>query len=398
MQKKKILFVQESLTLAGGEKSLIALLTNLDPEKYDIDLQLFRFGGALDALIPSYVHVLPAISYTDFASQSWLQNLLNIYKKKHFKFLISKLKYSLGIRKGKFSHPEMAQTYWESIGKVIEKNPKEYDVAIAYAQGIPTFYTIEKTKAKKKIAWINAKPNFYNKNKIFQEGFYKNYNAIVPVTSTTYEQMNEVFPQFASKLNIIEDIVDYKSIIKMADFKKVKFKKDAFNILTVARLNLKSKRYDIALDACRILKEKGIEFHWYALGAGSYKEEMEKYIAQHHLENHFTFLGTTPNPYPYFKAADLYVQTSEFESYGISIAEARLLNIPIVTTRYDSVDVQIQQEHNGLITDLNGAAVAEGIIRLMEDKELYNKIKENLKKEEKENLESVKKFDALVGD
>lgn len=34
----------------------------------------------------------------------------------------------------------------------------------------------------------------------------------------------------------------------------------------------------------------------------------------------------------------------------------------------------------------------------MEDKELYNKIKENLKKEEKENLESVKKFDALVGD
>lgn len=92
------------------------------------------------------------------------------------------------------------------------------------------------------------------------------------------------------------------------------------------------------------------------------------------------------------------MQPSRNEGFGRTVAEARLLNIPLVCTNFDSVHQQIQQEHNGLITDLNGAAVAEGIIRLMEDKELYNKIKENLKKEEKENLESVKKFDALVGD
>src|SRR5690625_1206210 len=283
MQKKKILFVQESLTLAGGEKSLIALLTNLDPEKYDIDLQLFRFGGALDALIPSYVHVLPAISYTDFASQSWLQNLLNIYKKKHFKFLISKLKYSLGIRKGKFSHPEMAQTYWESIGKVIEKNPKEYDVAIAYAQGIPTFYTIEKTKAKKKIAWVNVNVKFPKNNKKFNALYYKSYDQIVPVSDVTSNHLSELYPFLEKKLYTIYDLIDYKSISKMANLHPVSFEENTFNILTVARLNLPQKGYDITLEACKILRDKGIQFHWYAIGEGSYRQEMETYIRENNL-------------------------------------------------------------------------------------------------------------------
>lgn len=396
--KKKILFVNESLTLAGGEKSLIALLNNLDPELYEIDLQLFRYGGELDVFIPDYVNILPVFPYTIYASTSWKHNFMAAMRGKNWQFLRSKLSYSISIRKGAFNHPEKAQLYWKAVHQSISESQIKYDIAIAYAQGVPTYYVMDKIKAKKKIAWINAKPNFSPKNKEFQTPYYNKYHAIVPVSKITCDQVKAEFPDMENKLHVLNDIVDYKSIIKMADMKTVDFKSDVFNILTVARLNYKSKRYDIALEACKILKDKGIQFHWYALGEGDYRQEMEQYIRNNDLESHFTLLGTTANPYPYFKAADLYAQTSALESYGISIAEARLLNIPIVTTRFDTVFMQMVHGKNGLVTELNAEAVASAIIRMMEDKNLYNSIVEYLKQEPKINTETVDRFDALIND
>lgn len=396
--KKKILFVNESLTLAGGEKSLIALLSNLDPAQYDIDLQLFRYGGALDVFIPDYVNVLPALPYTHYAATSWKHNFTDALKGKGWGFLKSKLSYSMNIRKGTFNHPEKAQLYWEAVSRSIPESQQKYDIAVAYAQGVPTYYVIDKVKAVKKIAWVNAKPNFSPKNKVFQTPYYKKYHAIVPVSEVTHDQVEAEFPDMKNKLRVLNDIVDYKSIVKMANMTSVDFNGEVFNILTVARLNYKSKRYDIALNACRILKDKGIKFHWYALGEGDYRQEMEQFIDDNNLESHFTLLGTTANPYPYFKAADLYVQTSALESYGISIAEARLLNIPIVTTRFDTVYMQMVDEKNGLVTDLNAEAVAEAIIRMINDQDLYNSVVAYLKQEQKINTETVNRFDALVND
>lgn len=394
--KKKVLFVNESLTLAGGEKSLIALLTNLNPELYDIDLQLFKYGGELDIFIPDFVNILPASHYTNYVEKSWGQNVLDLFKGKDFSFFKSKLSYSIYLRKGDFNHPEKAQIYWETVGESIQISNKTYDVAIAYAQGVPTFYVMDKVKAKKKITWLNGKPNFSPKNKLFQRKYYERYDAIVPVSDITSNQLKEEFPDLENKLHVLNDIIDYKSILKMAGLKSVEFKADVFKVLTVARLNYKSKRYDITLKACKILTDKGIKFHWYALGEGEYRQEMEKYIHENNLEQNFTLLGTTANPYPYFKAADLYVQTSEYESYGISIAEARLLNIPVVTTSFDTVFMQMIEGKNGLVTEMNAEAVANGIIRIMNDKELYNSIVEYLKQEPKENTETVKRFDAMI--
>ena len=40
MNKKKILFVLDSLRIGGAEKSLITLLSLLDYERFDVDLHL----------------------------------------------------------------------------------------------------------------------------------------------------------------------------------------------------------------------------------------------------------------------------------------------------------------------------------------------------------------------
>jgi len=396
MNKKKLLFVNESLTLAGGEKSLVALLSLIDSNKYDIDLQLFLYGGALDSFIPQYVNILPPIPYTQFAAQSWKNNLLSLTSRCNISFLYSKLKYSIRLRCGKFNHPEKAQLYWEAVANSITVASKNYDVAIAYAQGIPTYYVIDKIIANKKIAWVNVNMQSKPKNKVYQKTYYNKYKAIVAVSEGTNKHLRGLFPNLSNKYYTITDIIDYASILKMASFSSKSFDKSCFNILTVARLNKTQKGYDILLEVVKILKDRGVNFHWYAIGEGSYKPEMLKYIEQYKLKDRFTFLGVTANPYPYFKNADLYVQTSRFEGYGLSIAEARLLNVPVVTTRFVNVFMQMVHGKNGLVVDIDANAVADAIERMMNDQQLYDSIVEYLKLEQKENYESVEKFDRLI--
>ena len=123
---------------------------------------------------------------------------------------------------------------------------------------------------------------------------------------------------------------------------------------------------------------------------------MESYIAKHHLDSVFLFLGTTPNPYPYIKNCTIYVQTSRHEGYGLSIAEARILNRPLVTTEFDAVWAQMVQGENGIVVPQDPVAVADAIERLLNDKKLYDHIVSYQKQEKKGNTEEIEKFYQLI--
>src|SRR5690606_31016288 len=154
---------------------------------------------------------------------------------------------------------------------------------------------------------------------------------------------------------------------KMADLYQTNFNKNEFNLLTVSRLDSGMKGMDIMVETCKTLRDNGVKFHWYVLGSGRFKEDMELYIEKYQLGKYITLIGTVLNPYPYFKAADLYVQTSRHEGFGRAIAEARMLNTPVVTTRFDTVFAQMVDGKNGLVTDMSANAVSEAIVRMMQD-------------------------------
>ena len=82
----------------------------------------------------------------------------------------------------------------------------------------------------------------------------------------------------------------------------------------------------------------------------------------------------------------------------MAIAEARMLNRPVISTNFEAVYHQLTHEKNGLITDMNGNSVAGAIMRLIDNKELYQKIESNLKKEEKGNSDELKKFYKMLGE
>lgn len=395
MKKKKLLFVQDSLALAGSERSLVSLLRHLDPEKFSIDLQLMRYGGPLEKELPAHVRLLPPLEYQTFTNQKLLKSLAAIRSVRQARYFLARLRYSLAIRNKELQHSEKAQLFWETAGRVILPSETEYDAAIGFAQGFPTFYVMDKVKAAKKFCWVNANMIFRGSHKDFQESYYRRFDKVVCISPKTREVMLRQLPSLTNTA-VVENIVDFEEINRLADAFDVRFKGRQVNLLTVGRLNSNMKGMDIAMEAARALKEKTDRFHWYFVGEGPYRPAMEAFIKENDLKRYVTLLGAVPNPYPYFHEADMYVQTSRNEGFGRTIAEARLLNVPVVTTRFDSVSQQIVHEENGLITDLDPGAVAEGIYRLMTDTGLFRKIRYNLAHAEKGNLDSVKQFEKMM--
>lgn len=391
--KKKILFVIDSLGCGGAEKSLISLLSLLDYDKYDVDLQLYNPSGMFKKLVPKDVNILPNLKFYDFINLPFYRQICSL----KFNKIISKLKFSYLVRNNK-ENLHGAQIFWENCGKQVDCLNKEYDVAVAYNQGFSTYFVAEKVIAKKKLAWVNTdyikagyRPNIDNK-------FYSKFDNIVAVSNEVKNVLENCFIEFKEKIVVVNDINNAELIEKMSKFTNPfsNVEKDTIKIVTVGRL-VKLKGYDLALEACSILNETtNLKFKWYIVGEGLERKNIEKSIVDKNLQDKFILLGAKDNPYPYIKNADIYVQTSRFEGFGLAIAEARILNTPVVTTNFDAVYNQMINGKNGLVVDLNGEAIANGISELIKNKELKNNIIKYLINEKKGNIEELEKFYKII--
>ena len=188
--KKRLLFVIESLTLGGAEKSLVTLLNLLDYSKYDVDLLLFAQGGAFQQMLPPEVNLLPVPEYFAYTSIPWSNPMGKI---KHPGMLLAQLRYSVALRTGKHNHIEKAVLLWESSRNCFGNLKQEYDAAIAYAQGVPTFFVAEKVRAKKKAAWINAVYRPEGRYLDFIRPIYEKFHVVNAVSESLAAQMQELF-------------------------------------------------------------------------------------------------------------------------------------------------------------------------------------------------------------
>lgn len=385
--KTKLLFVIESLVCGGAEKSLTTLLNLIDYSKYDVSLQLFTHKGEFMKYVPREVHLLPLLPSTELERESLAQKFL----RGHWRVLIAHLKFSFHIRqKSCVNNNDIFRHYWQDWGALISQAQVEYDVAIAYGQRLPTFYVAYKVKARRKLAWINIIPQWNKQNAAYLAPTYDHFDKVVCVSKASQEASCEQLHLPIEKTHIVTDIVDPAMIERLAE-QEPEYKLDLSRpmILTVARLDYVCKGYDIALEAAKILRDRGVNFVWYALGKGIKYDEMKTFIADNHLENHYILLGSTSNPYPFFKRCTLYAQTSRYEGYGITLAEARLLNRPVVTTEYGCVWKQMVQGENGIVTSMEPEKVADAIQQLLTDKSLYDHIQQNQMQEKKGNVEEM---------
>lgn len=380
--KTRILFFIESLQCGGAEKSLISLLQSLDYDAVDVDLLTVKDAGIFRQYVPECVNMIEMPINRNIAAR------------------IGEAAYSLSWRL--FQKTAIARHYselrWSLASKTYSPLKKKYDVAVAYQQGLPTFYIAECVQADKKIAWINIDLEHAGYRKSFVNRYYKRYDHLVAVSRQLHDTLKKTGFVDHTRLTTIYDIVNESLIRKMSlEPLKTFSDKRAIRIVTVGRL-AKQKNYPLAVEAAKILADKGLEFEWIFVGDGPERSIIESLIKKYGLEKKVILAGEQPNPYPFMKAAYIYVHTASFEGFGLTIAEAKILGIPIVSTNFRIVYDQITDGINGVICEMTPESVAGNIIRLASDNVLRAKIKENISHEHNTtSVTEVEKFYKLTG-
>lgn len=381
-----------SLAIGGSEKSLICLLNSLDYSQFQIDLFMLKRDEDLEKYIPKEVNILDIPEYYQFISGN--SSNINIMNK--IRYLICRIITSvcLFFNKRKKMPMQSQQILYKNQKKVLKSLNSKYDVAIAYAQGFPTYFVADKVKANKKICWINCDYANSQYNNQFDEFYYTHFSSTVVVSQSIKESIESLNKSCFKGVTLLYDNIDSNLINQLANQSCELHKVNELKILTVGRLIIGHKGYDLAIETAKLLKDKGYKFKWYVIGEGEDRVKIEKLIKDHDIEENFILLGKKINPYSYMKACDIYVQTSRKEGLGLTVLEAKILKKNIVCTEFNTVSELIQSNFNGLVVPMNPNLICEGIIRFIEDKEFCNLVNYNLR--EQDIKSSLEQFLLLV--
>lgn len=401
--KKKILFAIHRLGAGGAEKSLVSLLNSLPLNDFEVDLMVNNPNGIFRNQIPKSVNIFESPREVVCQGEKILK--WNFWTHTTLWILILKISCIIGCflrnkkNKNLMSHDQFYNEFWKNHYPNLDKH---YDIAISYMDGV-NYYIIDHVNAKKKILWCH---NDYNKlayKSSYDHKYYSKAYKVCTISETCKSSLIENFPDLKDKFEIIENISSEQTIKKLANnYDEMKKSNDGyindtrFKIVSIGRIT-EQKGFDIAINAAKILKEKGTNFCWYIIGEGPLKKTLESQIKQKGITEQIKFIGIRTNPYSYIDKADIYVMPSRYEGKSIALDEAKILCKPIVVTKYPSVFDAIKDRINGYIVDINANSVANGILALYNNISVCKTLQDNLKNENNSNETLVvKKFLNLI--
>ena len=184
-------------------------------------------------------------------------------------------------------------------------------------------------------------------------------DAVTAVSGYLQKQTQELF-HIRQKIHVIYNPIDTaifnppaekpknakKVIVHISNFRPVKRVCDAVKVFD--------------LIACRIPAEL-----WF-VGEGPEMSGAEQMAAQLGLRDKIKFLGKQPDVEDILKKADLLLSTSEYESFGMSIAEAMATEIPVVATCAGGIPEVVEHGVTGYLAPVgNIQGLAQAALRIL---------------------------------
>ncbi len=126
------------------------------------------------------------------------------------------------------------------------------------------------------------------------------------------------------------------------------------------------KRPDRFLDVVSEIKERGVDLDFFMAGDGELLEACRQRIIREKLP--VTVLGWQTNIEKVLAAADIIVLTSDNEGTPLSLIQAGMAGLPVVTTNVGSVPEVVLDNVTGLITSLDVQEIADALEKLVSDK------------------------------
>ena len=132
------------------------------------------------------------------------------------------------------------------------------------------------------------------------------------------------------------------------------------------------KRPDRFLDVVTEVKKRGIDLDFFMAGDGELLEGCRKRISEQDLQ--VTVLGWQSDIEKVLSAADIVVLTSDNEGTPLSLIQAGMAGLLVVTTNVGSVPEIVLDGVTGIITDLDVQEIANALEKLAIDKALRGRL------------------------
>jgi glycosyltransferase involved in cell wall biosynthesis len=132
------------------------------------------------------------------------------------------------------------------------------------------------------------------------------------------------------------------------------------------------KRPDRFLDVVSEMKKRGINLDFFIAGDGELLDVCRERIKQEDLP--VTILGWQSDIERVLSSADMVVLTSDNEGTPLSLIQAGMAGLPVVTTNVGSVPEVVLDGVTGIVTRLDVQEIADALEKLVNDKVLRTKL------------------------
>ena len=386
-KKKKIIFVSQALWIGGIETALVNLINKLDYNKYDVTCLITQ----------NYVDMAERLTKNCRLIVADRRSLVTF--KEPYKY--KKLYDILEEPQGATSFRRLIWHILNVLFKALETHlyscyikgqlkGEDFDTAVIYSD----------RTAEIAVKAINAKRflMFYHHGAMRKEYHdrygYEKSEKIIAVSENIANKLKAYRKKYANKIVAVNNVIDIDSIAEKSKepVEEGLFKENSFNIVSCGRF-AKEKGFDLAVEACRLLVENNYQnINWVFVGDGPEKESIEKQIAVYGLENYIKLTGMKKNPYPYIARADLFVQPSRVESFGLTIAEAMVLGVPVLSTQTDGAKEIFEVKNNGLLCKISGNDIFDGIRKLKTERPRYSEVSSVFREKNENVIELLEKM------
>ena len=379
---KKVLFVINTLGIAGAERTLMSLLNEFDRKKYDVSIRSIIPRGECFLEIPKGVRILNK----NYSPKSVLSGrgsffiglmvakslFLNLFSVNNMKAI-----WNYTIKQIKNEKRSMSKIFWLSLALATKKDNTDYDLAVAFLEGASTYYVSERVKSKRQVTFLH---NDYKKSGYLKEidrYYYEKFERIYCVSNSTKDVAISEFPEFAHKIERFQNVIS-DEIVKEFAKKDEGFTDsyDGLRLTTVGRLQ-PQKGYGTMVRAFAkaVTMRPDMNVRWYAIGEGPERGALLSLIKFHHLEDKFILLGKKSNIYPFVDQCDIYVHCTKYEGWSIAIAEAKILGKPMIVSDTTNADKQLPAGTFKVVKRTEDD-ICEALIELITNKEERDKMAE----------------------
>ena len=360
--KKKILFVNDEMTMGGVARILIGLLNKIDMDQYEVDVLILHPHGELMDELPRGVRLIKSHPFFNAVDT----NIGELVRSKQLIKIIHKMILVL-LMKTRMIVP---------VIKSIRKNliQHKYDVEFSAKEGFCTIF-VSCGDAKKKLNWVQVDYSVqnYSKNHMgLMIKALKNIDLNIACSEKVGKAYGEMFK--TNRIQVINNFIDTETVEQKLKETVDVTKYPEFTFITVARFH-PQKSVDRLIQAFAFVHKQNPNTRLVVIGDGEQKKMILDLIETNQIQDHVVLLGIKHNPYPYIKEADVFVLSSLYEGFPTIVVESLLSGTPVLATDVAGVKEQIFSEEYGWIVENSQEALQKKMLDVSFEHELINAFK-----------------------